>query len=173
MVYGTGEAGHFFYYSPCSGELEYMQQRIPSMTVRRDWNTAECLCSDGQKNIYGGTTDGFLFGFSLETGKLKNFGKPSLERPIRGISVKEGVIYGVCGENDGIADMFSYDIADSNFTDLGMINYIPCEGGACDTVARSPWSAWRIGPTLKDRFGTLYLGEQDSKSHLFSLVSDF
>lgn len=170
VVYGTGESGHFFRYIPESDDVGYLPQRIPSLRVRSGCNVAECLFANPDGMIYGGTTDGFLFGFSPREGKVSNFGKPSLERPIRGITVSDNVIYGVCGDNDGIADLFSYDLSNANFTDLGMINYIPCEGGPCDTVSRSPWSAWRIGAVVKDGYGTLYFGEEDSKGHLITMT---
>lgn len=167
-VYGTGEGGHFFKYDVAAGEVSYFACRVPSMLVRRDWNSAECLCSGGDGNIYGGTTDGYLFKFSPATGSVVNFGKPSLERPLGGLVHKDGVLYGVCGSGSGVADMFSYDLAKAHFEDLGMINYVPCEGGDCDMHSLTPWSAWRIGPVIKDSYGTIYLGESDSKGHLFT-----
>ena len=169
MIYGTGDGGHFFSFDAASGKLSCFSSHVPCMQVRRDWNSAECLCKDESGNIYGGTTDGFLFKFSPCEDKLINFGKPSLESPINGLVYKEGFIYGVCGSKNGIADMFSYDLGKANFTDLGMINYIPCEGGECDNDSLTPWSAWQIGVLAKDRFGTIYLGETDSKGHLFTL----
>ena len=170
-LYGTGEGGHFFKYDVAAGEASYLPQRLPGMAVRRDWNSAECLCSDGAGNIYGGTTDGFVFKFSPSGGKLVNFGKPSLERPVRGLAHKEGVLYGVCGSDNGIADLFSYDLSTSHFEDLGMLNYIPCEGGESGGHNVTPWSAWRVATLVKDCHGTIYLGEDDSKGHLFTFFT--
>lgn len=169
IIYGTGDGGHFFSFDAASEKLSCFSSHVPGMQVRRDWNSAECFCKDESGNIYGGTTDGFLFKFSPCEDKLINFGKPSLESPINGLVYKEGFIYGVCGSKKGFADMFSYDLGKANFTDLGMINYIPCEGGECDNNSLTPWSAWQIGVLAQDRYGTIYLGENDSIGHLFTL----
>jgi hypothetical protein len=168
-IYGTGENGLFFKYNPKDDEVAYLECSVPGMLVRRGVNSAECFCKDETGNIYGGTTDGFLFRLSLDSHRVINFGKPSLERPINAIVWKNGLIYGVCGGERGIAHVFSYNLACSHFEDLGMINYIPCEGGPFDTGKSSPWSAWKVATMIKDTYGTIYLGENDSKGHLFTL----
>ncbi|MBU0715436.1 MAG: hypothetical protein KJ964_08780 [Verrucomicrobia bacterium] len=168
-VYGTGEGGRFFRYRPETGDFALLECRLPGLAVRQDWNAAECLCKDDAGQIYGGTTDGYLFRLDPASQRVTNFGKPSLERPLVGLTWHKGVIYGVCGGENGLAHLFAYEIAAANFTDLGMLNYIPCEGGPFGNERLTPWSAWRIGALTQDAFGTIYLGENDSRGHLFSL----
>lgn len=168
-IYGTGDAGCFFKYDPDTDEIEYLEALVPGLIVRRDWNNAECFCEDEQGNIYGGTTDGFLFRLNLLDNKVTNFGKPSLERPINGLVYKNGVIYGVCGSKKGNAHVFSYDLGSSHFEDLGMINYVPCESKPFGTGNQTPWSAWKVAVMIVDDYGTIYLGEDDTKAHLFTL----
>lgn len=168
-VYGTGDGGRFFRYRPETDDFSVLDCCLPGLAVRQDWNAAECFSQDDAGCLYGGTTDGYLFRLDPASQRVTNFGKPSLENSLVGLTWRKGVIYGVCGGENGLAHLFTYEIAASNFNDLGMINYIPCEGAPFGNEHLTPWSAWRIGALTQDLFGTIYLGENDSRGHLFTL----
>ena len=161
-IYGTGENGYFFKYDAIANKISYIPVQVPGMQVRREMDSVESFCPISDEIIIGGTTDGYLFKYFPKEERIVNLGKPSMERRIRGIvRGHNGLLYGVAGDLRGAAHIFSYDLQERDYNDLGMLVYIPVEHN-------SPWTAYNIETMTMDRFGVIYLGEGDVDSHLFT-----
>ena len=125
----------------------------------------EQMVLDGDGNIWGGTSDGFIFKACPDDGKLTIWGKPRVERRVRTLTLgKDQRLYMICGEKDNVCRMFSYDLSDNRegFLDYGVLG-----------VDRSPYYA-KIGYqfdamcTAKD--GTIFIGESDRRAKLFFYI---
>ncbi|HLA40861.1 MAG TPA: hypothetical protein VJ417_12740 [Candidatus Glassbacteria bacterium] len=123
----------------------------------------ECWTTGRGNEIYGGTNDGFLFRFDSGPERVTNLGKVRITRRLRALAAAtDGRIYGVAGENKVGCTLFSYDPVSGGFTHYG-----PLE------VDETPYYAWnpaRFGAMAAGLDGTLYLGEEDRRGHLFIVV---
>jgi hypothetical protein len=108
--------------------------------------------------IYGGTSDGYLF--RIAGGKVENLGKPLNQYRIRGlVYAPNGLLYGVGGDDDEMARLFSYDPKRGVYEMLGMID-----------VSRRPyyaWQAYRVDAMAVGPDGAIYIGQAERKSRLY------
>jgi hypothetical protein len=132
----------------------------PTVPGRAVYNHIDCWAAGTEDQLYGGTSDGYLFRFDPRTGAMDNLGKPLNQYRIRGLArARNGRLYGVGGDNDEMARLFSYDPARGTFEILGMVD-----------VNHRPYYAWQayvIDAIAIGGDGTLYLGQSERKSKLY------
>jgi len=159
-VFASGEAGVLFRFDPETDKLEKLPLTAPTVPGRESYNRVDAWTEDAQGEAYGGTSDGYLFRLDTKTLKLENLGKPLNQYRIRGLGVAHnGKLYGVGGDDDEMARLFSYDPSSGAYQMLGMID-----------VNRRPyysWQAYVIDALAVGTDGTLYLGEAERKSRLY------
>jgi hypothetical protein len=159
-VFASGENGAFFRFSPNAAKLEELAIRAPAVPGREPWTRVDAFLLDPSGMIYGGTSDGYLF--LLDPAKLTvtNLGKPLNEYRIDGlVRGPDGKLYGVGGDQEEMARLFSYDPSDGAYDLLGFVD-----------VNRRPyytWTAWAIGAMASDGYGTVYIGENERISKLY------
>lgn len=159
-VWCTGDNGQFFKYIPSARKLVKLDIALPCLKGREFMNVVDSFAKADNGLIYGGNSDGFLFALDTKTQKVRNLGKPMWQQRIRGMAVgKNGNVYGVGGEELGIARLFVYRPASSEFENLGMIE-----------VNHPPYFGW-LGLEFDDMVvghdGTIYIGENSRMAHLF------
>lgn len=165
-VYASGENGSLYRFSKEKNVLEQLPIQAPAVPGREPWTSVDCFLSEGTGWIYGGTSDGYLFRFDPETLRIDNLGKPLLSNEITGLAFSpEGVLYGVGGDDQDMARMFSYDPQSGSYQILGFID-----------VNRRPyysWQAYVIKAMVSGLDGTIYIGssERISKLYLFFPVA--
>jgi len=156
FVYGSADEQRLFRYDPETKKIEKLNVKIPHVY----YSVLETFAKDKNGAIYGGTLEGYLFRFEPEQMKTTNLGKPLAQRRIRGLSIAaNGFIYGIAGERSNHCRLFSYNIAKSEFKDLGILK-----------VVREPyyqWTALQADAILTGKDGTIYIGESERRSHLF------
>jgi len=160
-AYTSGEGGRLFRVSCLTGKLDQLTQAVPSVPGREPYNRVDAWALPGNGSVlYGGTSDGYLFRFDTKSLRLQNLGKPLNQYRIRGLVLAQnGKLYGVGGDDDEMARLFSYDPATGAYELLGMVD-----------VNRRPYYAWQayvidsveLGPD-----GTVYLGQSERKSKLY------
>jgi hypothetical protein len=159
-VFASGEAGALFRFDFESGKLERLPLTAPTVPGREPYNRVDAWTEDGQGQAFGGTSDGYLFRLDPKTLKLENLGKPLNQYRIRGLGfAHNGKLYGVGGDDDEMARLFSYDPSSGAYEMLGMID-----------VNRRPyysWQAYVIDALAVGADGTVYLGEAERKSRLY------
>ena len=110
--------------------------------------------------IYGGTSVGYLFRLNPENLTVANLGKPLMGYGINGlVRVPGGKLYGVGGNPNEMARLFSYDPSAAAYELLGFVD-----------VNRRPyytWQAYTVGAMAADGYGTVYLGEDERISKLY------
>ncbi len=159
-VFTTGEGGRFYRFAMKSQELERLEIGVPAVPGREVYNRVDAWASDAKGNLYGGTSDGYLF--SLDPVKLQvtNLGKPLNQYRIRGLVLAHnGKLYGIGGDDDEMARMFSYDPARAVYELLGMID-----------VNRRPYYSWQgyvFDAMVVGLDGTVYMGQAERKSKLY------
>ena len=92
--------------------------------------------------------------------RVRNLGKPLNRYRVRALVLaRNGKLYGVGGDDDEMAQLFSYDPAGGTYELLGMID-----------VNRRPyysWQAYVIDCAAVGNDGTVYLGQSERKSKLY------
>lgn len=160
MVFASGENGAFFRFSPKTRTLEKLAIQVPAVPGREPWTRVDAFLLDPSGMIYGGTSDGYLFRLDPATLTVTNLGKPLNQYRIAGlVRALNGQLYGVGGDQDEMARMFSYDPATGAYTILGFID-----------VNRRPyytWQAYVIGALACGSDGTVYIGENERISKLY------
>jgi hypothetical protein len=110
--------------------------------------------------IFGGTSDGYLFRFDPENMTVSNLGKPLLEYRIGGlVRASNGKLYGVGGDDDDMARLFSYDPQSASYEVLGFVD-----------VNRRPyytWQAYVVQAMAAGLDDTIYIGESERISKLY------
>jgi len=162
-VWGAGQSGSLFHFDPRTGEVvHHAEVRLPC-ELGHEYKSiidAAVLGPDGQ--IYGGTSDGFVFRFNPEKMKIFNLGKPIWQYRIRGLAFsREGDLWGVGGEKGGAARLFVYRMQTGSYESLGMLH-----------VNRAPfysWLAYEADCMLAGPNGTLFIGENNRQAHLYLL----
>jgi hypothetical protein len=153
-VFYSGEDG-FLYRFPNRLDL-----RVPAVPGREAYTRVDAWTSGGEGLLYGGTSDGYLFRLEVENMKLQNLGKPLNQYRIRGlVRAANGKLYGVGGDDDEMARLFSYDPTTGAYEMLGFID-----------VNRRPyysWHAYRIDSMVVGLDGTIYIGQAERKSKLY------
>jgi hypothetical protein len=165
----TSEDGRLCYYDPDKGDLvetkEYVPGEIyPIHAGSRPFHPFVEAWTTGQNHdVYGGTNDGYVFRLDLVTLEVTNLGKPRITRRIRGLAVAaDGRLYGLAGEDKSVCTLFSYDPKGGGYTHYGPLDV--------DETPYYAWSPQRFGAMAAGMDGTLYLGEEDRRGHLFILI---
>lgn len=137
-----------------------LKLRAPTVPGREPYNRVDAWVGveGDDQTVYGGTSDGYLF--RMKGGKIENLGKPLNQYRIRGlVHAPNGKLYGVGGDDDEMARLFSYDPSTGAYEILGFID-----------VNRRPyyaWQAYRIDSMAIGLDGTIYLGQAERKSKLY------
>jgi hypothetical protein len=159
-VFTSGEGGALYRYRPGTASIEKLSVTVPAEPGREVYNRVEVWTSDPSGDLYAGTSDGYLLRFHPDSLSVENLGKPLNQYRISGIVLApNGKLYGVGGDNDDMARLFSYDPSRGVYTVLGFVD-----------VNRRPyysWQAYRINAMALGSDGTVYLGESERKSRLY------
>lgn len=159
-VFMSGEDGAFFVYRPGAQAIERLAITVPAEPGREIYNRVDVWSSDASGVLYGGTSDGYLFRLQPDSLQIENLGKPLNQYRVSGLALAQnGKFYGVGGDDDDMARLFSYDPNTGAYQVLGFID-----------VNRRPyysWQAYRIGAMAVGHDGTIYLGESERKSRLY------
>ena len=160
-AYTSGEGGHIFRLRASDRTLEKLAVTVPTVPGREPYNRVDAWATRGRESVlYGGSSDGYLFRFDPKELRIENLGKPLNQYRIRGLVLaRNGKLYGVGGDDEEMARLFSYDPAKGIYELLGMVD-----------VNRRPYYAWQayvidavaVGPE-----GTVYLGQSERKSKLY------
>ena len=160
MVFASGENGLFFRFDPKTQILEKLAIQTPAVPGREGWTRVDAFLLDPSGIIYGGTSDGYLFRLDPAKLTVTNLGKPLSQYRIDGlVRAPNGHLYGVGGDEDDMARLFSYDPSTGAYTILGFID-----------VNRRPyytWQAYVIGALACGSDGTVYIGEDERISKLY------
>ncbi len=159
-VYASGEAGFFYKFHKQKQTLEKLSVRAPAIPGREPWTRVDCFLEEKSGLIYGGTSDGYLFRFDPETLKVDNLGKALIAYEITGLALSsDGILYGVGGDDQDMARMFSYDPQNGSYQILGFVD-----------VNRRPyysWQAYVIRVVTSGLDGTIYIGSSERVSKLY------
>lgn len=159
-VYASGENGTFFRFDPGPQKLENLHLQAPAIPGREPWTRVDAFLADPSGLIYGGTSVGYLFRLNPENLTVANLGKPLMGYGINGlVRVPGGKLYGVGGNPNEMARLFSYDPSAAAYELLGFVD-----------VNRRPyytWQAYTVGAMAADGYGTVYLGEDERISKLY------
>ncbi|MBW7996912.1 MAG: hypothetical protein FVQ81_10180 [Candidatus Glassbacteria bacterium] len=167
--YYSTDGGWLARYNASTGKLERLDARLPGdfYLIHYDFDiyhpVVTCWTSGARGELYGGTNDGYLFRFEPEAARVTNLGKVRIDRRMRALATAaDGRIYGVAGENEKGCTLFHYEPCGGGYTHYG-----PLE------VDRSPIYAWNphnFSTIVTGLDGTLYLGEEERKGHLFIVI---
>jgi hypothetical protein len=164
-VYTTGAAGNFVRLRAKTQELEELNLFAPTVPGREVYNRVDAWAQDEAGKLYGGTSDGYLFRLDPGNMRVDNLGKPLNQYRIRGlVSARNGKLYGIGGDNDELARLFSYDPASGVYEMLGMID-----------VNRRPYYSWQgyvFDSMVAGHDGTVYMGQAERKSKLYLYYPD-
>ena len=159
-AYTSGENGAIFRFDPNKRTLEKLPLTAPTVLGREPYNSVDAWAVSSTGELYGGTSDGYLFRLEPEPLRVENLGKPLNQYRIRGLVLApNGKLYGVGGDDDEMARLFSYDPGRGAYEMLGMID-----------VNRRPyysWHAYVIDAVEIGLDGTIYLGQSERKSKLY------
>jgi hypothetical protein len=160
MAFTSGENGSLFRFNPKTQILEKLPIRAPAVPGREPWTRVDAFLLDPSGVIYGGTSDGYLFRFDPAKLTVTNLGKPLNQYRIVGlVRVPNGQLYGVGGNENEMARLFSYDPSTGAYVILGFID-----------VNRRPyytWQAYVVGALACGSDGTVYIGENERVSKLY------
>lgn len=159
-VFTSGEAGRLYRFNVKAQQLERLEIGVPAVPGREVYNRAEAWTNDAQGNLYGGTSDGYLFRLNPASLTVVNLGKPLNQYRIRGLVLApNGKLYGIGGADDEMARLFSYDPAGGVYELLGMID-----------VNHRPYYSWQgyvFDSMALGLDGTVYMGQAERKSKLY------
>jgi streptogramin lyase len=159
-VFASGENGSFFQFNPKSQKLEKLAIQAPAVPGREPWTRVDAFLLDSSGMIYGGTSEGYLFRLDPARLTVTNLGKPLSQERIDGlVQAPNGLLYGVGGNRDEMARLFSYDPSTGAYGILGFVD-----------VNRRPyytWQAYVVGALACGLDGTVYIGEDERISKLY------
>jgi hypothetical protein len=159
-VFTSGEGGYLYAVDARTRRLRRTDSRLPGVPGREVFNRVEAWVAGPQGSLYGATSDGYLFRLGPAEGLVENLGKPLNQYRVRGLVMgARGRIYGVGGDKDDVARLFSYDPARGVFEVLGIVD-----------VDRRPFYAWRgfvFDSMAVGLDGIVYLGQAERGSKLF------
>jgi hypothetical protein len=160
-AYTSGEGGVLYRFSVTERKLERLNVTVAAVPGREPYSRVDAWASGGGGSaLYGGTNDGYLFRFDPKELRVQNLGKALNQYRIRGLVLAQnGKVYGVGGDDDEMARLFSYDPPSGVYELLGMVD-----------VNRRPyysWQAYVIGAMALGPDGTVYLGQSERKSKLY------
>jgi outer membrane protein assembly factor BamB len=160
FVFASGENAALFRFDPTSHKWEKLRITAPTVLGREPYNRVDAWTEDQYGTLFGGTADGYLFRLDPATLQLTNLGKPLNQYRIRGLAFgRNGKLYGVGGDEDEMARLFSYDPTTGSYEMLGMVD-----------VNRRPyysWQAYVIDAVVAGADGTIYIGQAERKSKLY------
>ena len=167
-VYTSGDDGRIIYYDPQSQKIVRTTMQIPG-EYWEAWNyhgnpVLEQWIADAKGNIFGTTSDGYLFQMFASSGQIVNLGKPRVERRVRAATMgPDERLYLICGEFEDVCKLISYDTSGrEGFRDWGTM-----------AVDRSPYyakRAYQFDAMTTGVDGTLFLGESDRRACLFLFI---
>ncbi|MHB1935800.1 MAG: NHL repeat-containing protein [Acidobacteriaceae bacterium] len=159
-VFASGENGDFFRFDAKAQKLERLAIHAPAVPGRESWTEVDAFLLDPSGVIYGGTSDGYLFRLDPEKLTVTNLGKPLNQYRIDGlVRAHDGKLYGVGGDKEEMARIFSYDPSTAAYDVLGFVD-----------IDRRPyytWQAYEIGAMAIGDRGTVYIGENERISKLY------
>ncbi len=159
-AFTSGENGVLFRFDSGEKRLEKLPILVPGVPGREPYSRVDRWAADAKGVLYGGTSDGYLFRLEPKSLTVENLGKPLSQYRIRGLVVApNGLIYGVGGDDDDMARLFSYDPKHGVYDILGMVD-----------VNRRPFYAWQayiIDAMAIGNDGVIYLGQAERKSKLY------
>lgn len=159
-VFTTGDNGALYRFTAKGRELEHLQAAIPAVPGREVYNRVDAWATGASGELYGGTSDGYLFRFDPETLRVENLGKPLNEYRVRGLVFgRNGKLYGIGGDGDENARLFSYDPAAGAYRIIGMVD-----------VNHRPYYSWQgyvFDSMAAGADGTIYMGQAERKSKLY------
>jgi sugar lactone lactonase YvrE len=159
-VFTSGEGGRFYRFNVKTQQLERLEIEVPAVPGREVYNRVDAWTTDGEGNLHGGTSDGYLFRLNPAKLAVVNLGKPISQYRIRGLVLAHnGKLYGIGGDGDEMARLFSYDPASGSYELLGMID-----------VNRRPYYSWHgyVFDAMEVGLdGTVYMGQAERKSKLY------
>jgi len=159
-VFASGEGGRFYRFSTKTRQLERLEIGLPAVPGREVYNRVDTWTADAEGNLYGGTSDGYLFRLNPANLTVVNLGKPLNQYRIRGLVLAHnGKLYGIGGDDDEMARLFSYDPASGLYELLGMID-----------VNHRPYYSWQgyvFDSMAVGLDGTVYMGQAERKSKLY------
>lgn len=167
-VFTSGEDGHIVFYDPSTQKLERTTMQIPGEYYEA-WNyhgypVIEAWAGEGNGNLFGTTSDGYLFQMRAAQNQLVNLGKPRLSRRVRAMTLgTDDRLYLICGEFEDVCKLISYDVAGrEGFRDRGTL-----------AVDRSPYyakRAYQFDAMTTGIDGTIFIGESDRRACLFLFI---
>jgi hypothetical protein len=159
-VFASGENGSFFRFDPKANKLEKLGIHAPAIPGREPWTVVDTFLLDPSGMVYGGTSDGYLFRLDPVRLTVTNLGKPLIQNRIDGlVRAPGGKLYGVGGDQEDMARVFSYEPSSGAYDVLGFVD-----------VNRRPyytWQAYVIGAMVCGLDGTIYIGENERISKLY------
>lgn len=159
-IFASGENGSFFRFDPRTQKMDKLAIQAPAVPGREPWTCVDAFLLDPSGMIYGGTSDGYLFRLDPVKLTVTNLGKPLNQYGINGlVRAPSGRLYGMGGDKDEMARLFSYDPATGAYDVLGFVD-----------VNRRPYYTWQadvIGAMVSDSDGTIYIGENERISKLY------
>ena len=159
-VFASGENGSFYRLDAKSQTLQELPIHAPAVPGREMWTRVDAFLLDPSGAIYGGTSDGYLFRLDPKRLTVTNLGKPLNQYRIAGLARgPDGKLYGVGGDKEEMARLFSYDPSTGAYDVLGFVD-----------VNRRPyytWQAYVVGALACDGYGTVYIGENERVSKLY------
>jgi len=159
-VFTSGEGGRFYRFDIKAQRLEHLEIGVPAVPGREVYNRVDAWTADLEGSLYGGSSDGYLFRLNPAKLAVVNLGKPLNQYRIRGLVLAHnGKIYGMGGDDDEMARLFSYDPASGLYELLGMID-----------VNRRPYYSWQgyvFDAMVLGLDGTVYMGQAERKSKLY------
>lgn len=159
-VFSSGEGGKLYRFDIKAQQLERLEIELPAVPGREVYNRVDAWTADADGNLYGGTSDGYLFRLNPANLTVVNLGKPLNQYRIRGLVLAHnGKLYGIGGADDEMARLFSYDPASGLYELLGMID-----------VNHRPYYSWQgyvFDSMVVGLDGTVYMGQAERKSKLY------
>jgi len=159
-VFTSGEGGRLVRFVPRTQELQRLDAVLPGVPGREVYNRVDAWTKAADGRLYGGSSDGYLFRLDPQSLRAENLGKPLNQYRIRGlVYARPGRLYGVGGDDDEMARLFSYDPSRGVFAVLGMVdvNHRPYYS----------WQAYLIDSMAMGLDGTVYMGQAERKSKLY------
>jgi hypothetical protein len=159
-VFTSGEGGRLYRFNIKTRQLERLAIGLPAVPGREVYNRVDAWTTDAEGSLYGGSSDGYLFRLNPANLTVVNLGKPLNQYRIRGlVSAHNSKLYGIGGDNDEMARLFSYDPASGLYELLGMID-----------VNHRPYYSWQgyfFDSMAVGLDGTVYMGQAERKSKLY------
>ena len=167
-VLTSGNDGYLTIFNPEKKEFKDSDYRIPG-EYWESWNyigypVIEQLIRDNNNQIWGSTSDGFIFNIDLNSMILNNMGKPRISRRIRGMTLgKDDILYILAGEHGEPCKLFTYNTIKKD----GYKNYNYL------SVDRSPYYAkrgYQFDAITTGIDNTIFIGESDRRGKLFIFI---